>query len=494
MALVLGLAVAGCTGASPLRALHDPPPAHGPNILLIVTDQQRRNALGAAGDGIVRTPSLDRLAAAGIRFTRAYAADPECGPSRYAMFTSHYPPELGTFDNEIRPRPGFRYLPQYLNAAGYFTGSVGKLHFIPYGVTNGFRETYHHEFLAEPAGISDYFPWLLAQLRRRGLPRVDPMPRGRDWYRTLSGLTGTNPYPEDLTSEAWTTDRALDVIAHAKRLGRPFFVQASYFAPHPPYLPLPKYLRLYDPRSIRLPASFDAPTGPNQYDDLSADDFRIVIQHYYALVTQVDHQIGRLLDGLDALGVTDDTLVLFVSDHGDLMGEFRLLGKDQPYEGCIGVPFLMRWPGRIAPGQVSNAPVSLIDVVPTFLDAAGVPIPSDLRGRSVLPIARGEEAGAERTVFVVQVEHEPFDFVVAREGSWKLTCRARPDGRCAYRLVDLASDPAELKDRMRDPAAAAPRARLQDELERFWQQESRFVPPVLPQREPHATIREPIEN
>ncbi|MCL4685276.1 sulfatase-like hydrolase/transferase [Myxococcota bacterium] len=471
--------------------------AKPPNILLIVTDQHHHRALGAAGEPVVQTPSLDRLASQGIRFTAGYSNYPVCGPARYAMFTGHYPTELGTFDNEVAPRPGFRHIQSYLADAGYFTASVGKLHYAPYGETHGFEHVYHHEFLIDASGISHYAPWLAMRLRERGLPPPPPLLEpSKDWYLTVSGLTGTNPLPEELTAEAWTTDKALRMIARAQAEQRPFFVHASYFPPHHPYVPLPKYLDLYRDAEMKLPHSFYAAPGAKPFGGLSEADFREIRRHYFGSVSQVDHQIGRLLDGLDALGLAGDTLVFFVSDHGDLMGEFRLLTKSEPYEGSIRIPFLVRWPGRIEPGRVSGAPVSLVDVLPTILDAAGIPIPPQLRGQSILPLARGEETSpGERNAYALEVSVKPFRFLVVREERWKLTCRPRVDGSCEYRLVDLVADPDELDDRSTDPAARAHRDRLAAKLDAFWRRESAFVPSgPLPTRLPRARIDLPVKN
>jgi len=448
-----------------------------PNVLIIMTDQFNRRVLGCMGNEVVKTPNIDRLAAEGALFRWGYCNAPVCGPSRYSMFTGLYPSETGVFENRIVPRDGLRYLPEYLRGAGFYTASVGKTHFTPPLRRHGFQEL-RLSAIHLPTW-SHYFPWLESEIERRGMD-VDPLfwKPSKGWEDRIEDLCPVNPFPDDMTAEAWITRNVLELIRSQRDAGRRFFVHASYLPPHHPYAPIQEYLDLYDPDEIPAPASFGRRTEASR--DFTKEEWRRIWHHYYAYVSQLDHHVGELLAGLAELGVAENTLVFFLSDHGDMLGEFSMLFKDWAYEGSLGVPFIVRWPERFPGGKVIDAPVSLIDVLPTVLDAVGIPVPETLHGRTVLPLIEGDEDGDDRVVYAMDVRLPPFHVLACREQRLKLTVRGRRKGAHDYQLVDLLSDPDELVDLSTDPAHREDLDRLKAELEAFWEPQSKLVEFPLP--------------
>ena len=458
--------------------------ADRPNILLIVDDQHSGRALGVAGNANIKTPRLDRLASEGAYFSQAYCNDPICGPSRYSMMSGRYPTEIGAFQNMTRPRPETEYLAEYLRDRGYFTGTSGKTHFAPTDAEHGFEDTYHHSFY-NIAGYSHYTPWYEREFARRGL-EGDPYhwKQTDGWVNRLdpaSGICTINPHPRDLSPEHWITQKALRLIEKAKAKQEPFFVHASYFAPHHPYGPLKEFYDLYEGVDIPLPPNFVDRSASTTWD-FTEDEWKLIRRHYYAFVSQVDFFIGELLDGLEDLGVAENTLVIMVSDHGDMMGEWGVLTKGRPEEASIGVPFFVRWPRRFAGGKVIDAPVSLIDVLPTVFDALGERAPWGSRGESVLPLIDGTQDPLEREVYALDVRRDPFLMLVAREHRWKLTCEPRGgDKPHIYRLYDVREDPWELTNRFMDPSVLEHRQRMVRKLKVFWERESAFISFPLPE-------------
>ncbi len=459
-----------------------------PNILLIITDQFSPRALGIAGNSVVKTPRLDQLGEQGAYFRQGYCNDPICVPSRYSMLSGRYPTEIGVFTNSLPPIAGVRYLPEYLNDFGYFTGSSGKNHFIPEEETHGFQDLYRHAFYVS-SYWTHYGPWYERRFKELGL-KGDPYfwKRTKDWHKAIEpddgGMCIINPYPAELCPENWVTLQALRLIDRAKEKDKPFFVHASYFAPHHPYGPLQEYYDLYEGVDMPLPPNFyHEKRSQRTYTD---DEHKFIMRHYYGFVSQVDHYIGELLDGLDERGLAENTLVFMVSDHGDMMGEFGELTKGPPWEGSLGVPFFMRWPGRIPAGQVISEPVSLLDIVPTIFDALQEPAPEAAQGDSILPLAEAKIETLDREVYGIDVRINPFLFVSVRERRWKLIMRPQTRKFDAFALYDMENDTYELTDLSKEPEHKATLDRLKAKALAFWETQSLTVKRPFPEDQPYS--------
>jgi arylsulfatase A-like enzyme len=427
-----------------------------PNLLLIVTDQQRGDCLGLDGHPVLSTPNLDQLGHEGARFRRAYSEAPSCIPARRTLIAGLAPHRHGMvgFQHGVPWEPAAT-LPGLLTAAGYQTELIGKLHLYPPRKRFGFQRVQ----LADSAGggpHNDYGDWL----RRQGARPPDPGGHGVDgngWVGRPSHL------PEELSHSTWCVDRALEFLARRDPTA-PFFLCVSFIHPHPPLTPPRLYYDRYMQLDLPEPVVGDwvpAFAGPPRGQAVNASRVRLDRETmrrcraaYYGLINHVDDQLGRLLRR-----VKPDTFVLFTADHGEMLGDHHRFRKTYAYEGSARVPFLTWAPPAMGLPRsvVCDAPVGLQDVMPTLLEAAGVPPPAGVSGRSVLPLIRGQasEAGGWREA----LHGEHAGFYEPDDGMHYLV-----DARTKYvwysqtgqeQLFDLERDPQERHDLARTADADA---------------------------------------
>ncbi len=365
-----------------------------PNILMVMTDQQRFDTIGALGNALIRTPNLDRLCAEGTAFHRAYTPSPVCVPARCAVMTG-LPPHLnGCTDNDAQPLnlPSFV---EHLSAAGYQTRGVGKMHFKPDPLRLwGYAARDVSEEEADLAGNSDDYR---AYLNDKGYGYVlEPHGVRSEYYYV--------PQPSQLPAEhhhtAWTADCCIDFLRNRDRT-RPFFLSAHFIKPHPPFENPTPWDRLY--RVPEVPAPFvpdnadDLLTYWNRvqnrykYCDSGRDEYlqRLRIAAYYACISFIDYQLGRLLDELGE--EIDNTLILFCSDHGELLGDYGSYGKRSMLDASCRIPLIARLPGVFPAGAIVERPATLLDIWPTCLALAGskVPPPCD-EGVDLAKLANGQ--------------------------------------------------------------------------------------------------------
>lgn len=352
-----------------------------PNILFIFTDMQRADTIGALGNPVIRTPSLDRLVREGTAFTRCFTPSPVCLPARYSLHYGRWPHHTGCTDNSEggRVRIDDTSYVARLGRAGYRTHGIGKTHFAPRDdELHGFhsRETQTDGgMLTSGYDPDDY----VRHLRASGYGHViDVHGRFADWYY-LPQVAGM---PAELHPTQWIGDRSSAFIEQAAG-GSPWYLTASFIHPHPPFaLPVPWY-RLYDSLDMPDPAvphDRDAHlTWVNRlqnrhaYRDQGIDRhlLRQIKAAYYACISFVDFQIGRILATLERTGQIDDTLIVFSSDHGDLLGDYLSFGKCSMHDASSRVSLIARLPGRFQTGGICATPTSLIDIAPTFCAFGG---------------------------------------------------------------------------------------------------------------------------
>ncbi len=423
-----------------------------PNILFLMADQFRGDCLGADGNRAIHTPHLDRLAAQGARFRAAYSSVPSCTPARATILTGLSPWRHGMLGYGRVATHYPRELPQLLRDAGYYTLGIGKMHYSPQRSLHGFCRTLLDEEgrVESPGFVSDYRQWF-----KTVAPGLDPDATGLGWNDHRA-----RPYvlPEHLHPTRWTADEAVRFLEQYD--GRaPFFLKVSFARPHSPYDPPPRWWQYYadaplPPAVVGDWAQRHAQHGkpyPNDLwqGDLGPEKVRLARQGYYGNVSFIDEQIGRILAALEKRGWMENTLILFTSDHGDMLGDHHLWRKTYAYEGSARIPMLLRWPeGLVAArrGVVFHQPVELRDILPTFLDAAGVPFqPEWFDGRSLLELVRGRTGTWRRWI---DLEHAT---CYAPENYWSALTDGQvkyiyfaPDGR--QQLFDLASDPGETRD------------------------------------------------
>lgn len=444
-------------------------PTGKPNILMLMADQHRIDCVGAYGSKVIRTPNLDRIANEGVRFDCAYSSTPSCTPARSALLTGLSPWHHGMLGySKMATRNPFEK-PRALAAAGYYTTAIGKNHFSPMRNSHGYHQMIVDEHCSyvvrdgKPVHTQpdeercDYEAWFWSQA-----PLADPHATGLSWNDYRGNAFAL---PERLHATRWTGDTAVNFLQTYQR-PEPFFLKVSFIRPHSPYDPPARCLKTYDDAAIP-----EAKVGPwaKRYEPRSGSDNEIwhgkldaaTIRHsrqaYYASVSFVDEQIGRILETLEQRGILDETLIVFLSDHGDMLGDQNMWRKSYGYEQSARVPMLMRWPTGLLSakrGQHMSNPVELRDILPTFLEAAGVDAPHTLDGRSLLSLVRTQ--GKDWREFI-DLEH---NITYNPENHWS----GLSDGRTKYlfhalhgeeQLFDLVADPNELVDLAGDPTHSA---------------------------------------
>lgn len=341
------------------------------NVLLIFTDQQRRDTIHTLGNNAIVTPALDRLANQSVVFDRCYTPSPVCVPARYSMLTGQYCNRTGNnTNNRASVYKGEGFYSEFTKA-GYNSFCVGKMHYnMDLYSPMGFRRRLSQEEMADPAR-DDYTKWL----------RTTPYRNVFDYNGQRSELyyiPQVSPLPAEAHPTQWVGDRCVEFIEGCKPGEEPVFLVASFIHPHPPFAPPAPWNKMY-----REPLGKPhMPDDPDSYADMLRNKYtldasgisprrlELLRQHYYACISFVDFQIGRITDALRRRGMYDDTVIVFSSDHGDLMGDFGTMGKRTMLDGAANIPFLLRVPG--AAPQHRDDPASLVDLAPTLLSLCGI--------------------------------------------------------------------------------------------------------------------------
>ena len=363
-----------------------------PNVLFLISDDLN-TMLGCYGDPKAKTPNIDRLAARGVRFDRSYCTFPLCGPSRNSMLTGLYPNSTGILANSQIFRqtiPTQHSLSQAFRLSGYFAARIGKLYHynVPNSIgTNGHDDPGSWELELNPAGVD----------RMEHHPDIFSLTPGQ-FGGTLSWLA--SPKSDQYHTDGLMAEDANWVLERcAKRKDRPFFLAVGFFRPHTPYVaPKEPYFGWYPEKEMRVVANIQADqsdipaAGLGSYkkeqDKLTDDLRRQSLQAYYASISFMDAQVGRVIDSLDRLGLADNTIIVFTSDHGYHTGEHGLWQKMSLFEESARVPMLIVAPGVTAKGGVAKSPVSHIDLFPTLTELCGVKAPSNIQGQSLVPMLK----------------------------------------------------------------------------------------------------------
>lgn len=464
-----------------------------PNILLIMTDQQKATAIRMYGNPDVPTPSLERLAARGIRFDQCYTPHPLCVPARVSFWTGRYAHENGSRTNEIPMPPNTDHFARRLKDAGYTLGLVGKNHCFQ----DADMPLFDYQYVFSHQGPDDPENEQVAEVVRWiRTPSGQHSPEGRP----APGPARVNPYPAEHCPTAVMERKTIEFLERQAGREAPFCAWVSIPDPHSPLQCPEPYASMHPPESITLPPWVEGDLDTKMerirvfrellgYADLSEDDIRQRVSIYYGMIRFLDDAVGRMLDALDRLGLADNTIVAFCSDHGDYSGEHRLTDKSSTFlESMVRVPLIVSWPGHLPEGVVDRSLVSLLDVVPTCLTMAEVPHANGIDGR-LLPSCGGtprdavfSEYGAGgprlRLADLPRLLEYPWRDQAPRipllrwreaEGHPKMV---RMD-HYKYvfdpfdetdELYDLAADPWEHRNLAADPAYAAVRQRLRDRL------------------------------
>src|SRR5690625_2237162 len=431
-----------------------------PNVLMIMVDQMRADCLSILDHPVVDTPNLDQLARDGVLFKNAYAATPSCVPARASVMTGMSQASTGRVGYEDKVAWNYEEtLPGEFAKAGYHTQCVGKMHVYPTRKLCG----YHHVVLHDGymhynrfkhttktsesfEQTDDYLPWL----RERAGSHVDLTDLGLD----CNSSTMARPWTlaEELHPTNWVTTQSIDFLRRRDPT-KPFFLKMSYVRPHPPFDPPQVFYDMY--RNMELP---DPPIGDwAKHDDPThaglspITDGGVVPKHrlkraqaaYYALITHVDHQIGRFMNALQEYGAYYNTVILFASDHGELLGDHNLYRNSLPYEGSAKIPFILSDPGNVLQIKRNTRVeevVEIRDIMPTLLDSAQIEIPKTVEGKSVIPLCKdGGEIDWRDYIHGEHFGQDPFHYVT--DGKEKYVWFSTT-GREQY--FDLVNDPEEL--------------------------------------------------
>ncbi|WP_043346370.1 sulfatase-like hydrolase/transferase [Beutenbergia cavernae] len=455
------------------------------NILFFLTDQHRKDTLGAYGNATVRTPNLDALAADGTTFDRFYTPTAICTPARASLLTGAAPFRhklLANYERNVGYQEelseGQFTFSEDLAEAGYHLGLVGKWHVGTHRTAGdlGFDGP-HLPGWHNPVDHADY----LAYLEENDLPpyRISDEVRGTFPNGAPGNLLAARLHqPLEATFEYFLAERAIDLLRTYARdhrtSGRPFFLATHFFGPHLPYILPSEYLDMYDADDVELPLSVaetfagKPPVQGNYsahwtFDTLGDETSRKLIAAYWGYVTLVDSQVGRILDAARELGVYDDAAVFFSADHGEFTGAHRLHDKGPAmYEDIYTIPGIVKLPGGV-PGQRSDRLAHLIDLTATILDVAGRDPARAVDGVPVTPLVRGEETPwREDLVAEFHGHHFPHPQRMLVTERWKLV--VNPES--VNELYDLVRDPDELQNRYTHPETAAVRAELLGRLYR----------------------------
>jgi arylsulfatase len=422
-----------------------------PNILFLMVDEMRWDAMSSMKHPVVTTPNLDRIAREGTQFVASYTTSPVCSPARACAFTGRHAHVHGVVNNGIPAHKGEIFLPSILRHYGYHTAISGKLHYTPAQFDYGFDQFW--SFSAEgPTPEIGYMAYLK---KKFGSPakfvRVEgtcPWPNdelGRD--------VGLFKYPRQDFETEFLTDRAVEYLRSRQGKQQPWFLFTSYLKPHSPSVEPEPYFSMYNPAKMPIPKlptnarearAAQTGRGKRHYVD-NEEMMRRMSAIYFGSINHVDNQIGRIFAELEKLGMADNTLILFTADHGNMLGDRGRWFKGLQYEGSAHVPMLWRGP-KGSPenkGRVIDTPVDTTDLVPSILETAGIPIPDRVQGRSFLKLARGQDANWKPRVY------SQLNSGMVLDGTWKLIDNSL-DGSGPVELYNLRNDPKEERDLSQD--------------------------------------------
>ena len=458
---------AGMVGVAAGPGHNEPENADGrnlprPNILWICTDQQRWDTIHALGNRHIRTPNLDRLVEQGVAFTHAHCQTPICTPSRACFLTGMYPSTVhGCINGNAAWDAAAPLITKRLADVGYDCGLAGKLHLsaaqgrIEPRPDDGYRVFHwsHHPSDDWPKGHA-YADWLKGQ--------------GQD-YTSLHQKHGYIPAP--LHQTTWCARMAIDFLKEERQ--GPWLFSYNCFDPHPPFDPPQEYVDRFDP--AKLPGPLFRETDLAAQERLAAINFQSRAKHpdrfkgklqqakYWAQIELIDENVGQMLSALEETGQRDNTIVIFTSDHGDMVGDHGLCRKGcRFYEGLVRVPLIISWPAQFRRGLRSDALVELADLAPTLLEALGMPVPEEMQGRSLLPILEGRSDPSRhrdlvRSEYFRVLQGTPSYATMVRDGRYKLVVY---HGHGLGELFDLQEDPGEFINLWDDPAHTDVRFRL----------------------------------
>lgn len=464
-----------------------------PNILLITSDQQHFDTIGAFNKEI-KTPNLDRLVKEGTTFDRAYTVNPTCTPSRATLLTGKYPSQHGAWTLGTKLPESEMTIGECLQKDGYRTALIGKAHFQPLKSTEEYSSLESYPILQDldfwKNFNDDFYGFEHCELTRNHTNEAHVGQHYALWLQEkgcenwkdyfLKPVGNMNPaiehkwdIPEEFHYDTWIAERTNKLLEEYKENDENFFIWSSFFDPHPPYLVCEPWASMYNPDELTIPSVVegehkDSPPHiqMTQKEDADFSEYRETgypihgmsrnhlvpkeklkkdIAVYYGMISMMDKYIGKILDKLDELGLADNTIILFTTDHGHYYGHHGLTRKGAfLYEDLIKIPFIVKWPGKVKEGVVNSSLQSLVDVVPTFMNATGTKVPRTMTGLNQLDVWKGE-VDKVRDHIICENHHEP-TLINQRtyvDERYKITVYYN---REYGEIYDLVNDPKEIRN------------------------------------------------
>ena len=376
-----------------------------PNILLLYTDQQRFDTIRANGNTEIHTPNLDQLAEDGINFDHYFVQNPVCMPSRLSFLSGCYPSTLGVTQMGVPVDQEIDIIPHYLRNKGYRSGNIGKLHFLPHACRDhrdihpnyGFD---HLEISDEPGPYPDAYRSWVENAAPEQLDKISlGLPPAAEVWQNQMGVKDNIKHPKErfplkplpfrgdprYTHSSFVAEQTMNFVEQNRH--RPFLCISGFYSPHSPWVSPQEFIDLYDPSSLTVSEYPEHVEDQRNPDSFTQQERRGAHHGYYAMISEVDHHVGCILSHLDEIGLRDNTIIVFTSDHGEWLGEHLKYGKGYPGHDCVTrVPLIIRWPKIIKnPGRNVSSLIEGVDVLPTLLESVGIPRPQKLQGRSFFP-------------------------------------------------------------------------------------------------------------
>ncbi len=441
-------------------------PGSAPNILWVCTDQQRFDTIQGLSNSLIRTPNLQKFMGEAVTFTNVFVQTPICSPSRGSFLTGRYPHSTGLRANGSYIRSSELLVPRILADNGYTCGLAGKLHLAPSGqgrletdlrIDDGYKVfEWSHDISNSWPGHNQWRVWLETQ----GV-KLPKFPNQDVW-----GM----PIAPKYSQTAWCAEEGIKFLREQKGKG-PWMMSVNMYQPHAPFFPTEEYLAKYDPAKMPDPVykdgELDHKTPFQQLDHTAAyagsalsftktspEGRRAITAAYYAMIEQVDTEMGRMMQALEETGQVDNTVVIFMSDHGEMLGDHGIYFKGPYFYDCLTrVPLMIRWPNRFKAGLKVDALVEMVDLAPTLLETASIPVPDGMQGRSLMPLLTGATKKHRDSVYMEYFDANfsyPFKPMLTsvRTERYKLNfCDHQEYGE----LYDLQTDPGEVDNLWHDP-------------------------------------------
>ena len=406
-----------------------PAQAKKPNVIFIMSDQHNANALGCYGNKEVSTPNLDKLAKQGARFQNAFCQTGQCVPSRYSIWTGRYARSTGTYGNGNGQNPNENTVADLFGKAGYKTGTIGKHHML----MNAANQNHGFDVVLNPAD--------------RARP-VNPLPY--DEVHPGRSEVGESPLPNEQHTCGLVAQESIKFITENK--DEPFVLWCSFQGPHTPITPSAPWSKQYDPKKLTLPPNHRSvdeqmPGGSGMIAKSGkySDDFyhNQTLAFYYGLVSQIDYNIGLLLTELDKLGLTENTIIVYTADHGEMMSEHGAWTKGTTgYDATVRVPLIIKFQEKFSGNKQLDELACSIDLLPTLLDLSGLPIPENIQGKSLVTLSTNKASWREYAFS--EIGNSPQNTVITVRGKNEKYVLFRKAGKVEYeQFFDLKNDPWE---------------------------------------------------